>query len=166
MDAQRKIILGLIAGLLWSVLLFWVAVTFVTLPVFALIPTIMSAFLAPGLVMAAMAARLALRRFRDGAMRDGDVPSDSAVTDQRVLSQTGEQIVLALCIWPAAAVILGGHGPGVIVCLGLGLAVARLLFWAGAHLSAPLRIFGFAASFSPTVLVGLWAVWKLISGFQ
>ena len=83
--------------------------------------------------------------------------------DQRVLTNTTEQLVLGLCVWPAAAVILAGDGPGVIVVLGLNFAFARLLFWGGYHLSPRLRAFGFAASFYPTVLVAGWTLWSLVT---
>ena len=165
MGKRQNIALGMAAGALWAVVLLWAAATYVQLPVFTLMPTIMTAFLAPGLVMVAMVGRLAQRRFFDDAIIDGDPLSGAAEIDQRVLSNTAEQLVLALCIWPAAAVILGGAGPGVIVCLGLGFAVARLAFWAGYHRSPPMRAFGFAATFYPTILVGLWAIWQLAFGF-
>lgn len=158
-----KIMLGMAAGLAWALLLLWGAARFVQLPVFTLMPTIMTAFLAPGLVMAAMVARLAQRRFLDEALIDGQPPANGAEIDRRVLANTAEQLVLALCIWPACAVLLGGQGPGVIVVLGLGLALSRLAFWAGYHLSPPLRAFGFAAGFYPTVLVALWALWALVT---
>lgn len=149
------------AGALWAVLLLWAAATFVTLPVFTLMPTIMMAFLAPGLVMVLMVGRVAQRRFCDDSIIEGEALSGAAEIDRRVLQNTTEQLVLALCIWPAAAVILGGAGPGVIVTLGLGFSVARLAFWGGYHISPPMRAFGFAASFYPTVLVAVWALVKL-----
>lgn len=157
--------LGMIAGLLWSVAVLWVAVRYVTVPIFALIPTIMTAFLAPGVVMLLMVARLAQRRFFDDAIIDGQpfTSGSGADVDQRVLKNTTEQLVLGLCIWPAAAVILADKGPGVIVVLGLNFALARILFWIGYHVSPPLRAFGFAASFYPTVLVTLWTVWSLLA---
>ncbi len=163
MSKRRLILLGMAAGLFWSVCVLWLAGTFVTLPIFALMPTIMTAFLAPGLVMLLMVARLAQRRFFDEAIIDGApfAPGSSADIDQRVLKNTAEQLVLGLCIWPAAAVILADKGPGVIVVLGLNFAFARVLFWLGYHISPPLRAFGFAASFYPTVLVSLWTVWSL-----
>lgn len=165
MSKRRNIALGMGAGLLWSVALLWGAATFVKLPVFTLMPTIMTAFLAPGLVMAAMVGRIAQRRFFDDSIIDGEALNGAAEIDQRVLANTTEQLVLALCIWPAAAVILTGEGPGVIICLGLGFAVARLAFWLGYHRAPRARAFGFAASFYPTVLVGLWAAWRLATGF-
>ncbi|MDF1669831.1 MAG: MAPEG family protein [Roseovarius sp.] len=162
MGTRQRIAIGMALGALWSVALLWAAARFVQLPVFALIPTIMTAYLAPGLVMALMVGRLAQRRFFDDTIIDGQALTNAAEIDQRVLRNTGEQLVLALCVWPAAAVMLSGLGPGVILCLGLGLAVARLAFWIGYHVSPPLRAFGFAASFYPTVLVGVWAIGRLV----
>lgn len=164
MSKRRKIALGMAAGLAWAIVLLWLGAGVVDIPVFALMPTIMSAFLAPGLVMAAMVGRIAQRRFFDDRIIDGEPLSGPAETDRRVLANTTEQLVLALCVWPAAAVGLGADGPGVIMMLGLGFAVARLAFWWGYHLSPPLRAFGFAASFYPTVLAGLWALWRLVAG--
>ncbi|WP_245776360.1 MAPEG family protein [Thalassovita taeanensis] len=160
-----KIAIGMAAGLIWGIAVLWVGARLIEVPVFALIPTVMSAFMAPGVVMALMVGRLAQRRFFDDTIIDGAAftPGSAAEIDQRVLANTAEQLVLALCIWPAAAVILQGDGPGVIIALGLGFAVARLLFWLGYHLSPPLRGFGFAASFYPTVLVAIWAVLRLAS---
>lgn len=149
------------AGFLWALLLLWGAAKFVTLPVFTLMPTIMVAFLVPGLVLAVMVLRVALRRLGDDGMLAGGALHGPAEVDQKVLQNTVEQLVLALCIWPAAAVMLGDEGPGVIATLGVGFAVARLLFWLGYHRGGPLRVFGFAASFWPTVLVALWALARL-----
>ena len=106
--------------------------------------------------------RLAQRRFFDDAIIDGEAFSGAAAIDQRVLSNTVEQLVLAMAVWPAAAVLLGAEGPGVILVLGVAFAVARLAFWAGYHMAPPLRAFGFAATFYPTVLVALWALWRVV----
>ncbi len=163
MKKRGSIGIGMAAGMVWSVVLLWFAANFVQLPVFTLMPTIMTAFLAPGIVMMLMIGRLAQRRFFDDAIIDGQpfAPGSAAEIDQRVLTNTTEQLVLALCIWPAAAVLLAGNGPGVIVVLGFNFAVTRLLFWGGYHLSPPLRAFGFAASFYPTVIAALWTLLKL-----
>ncbi|WP_299848519.1 MAPEG family protein [uncultured Roseovarius sp.] len=165
MSKRASILIGMAIGLLWSAGMLWVAANFVTLPVFTLIPTIMTAFLAPGIVLLLMIGRLAQRRFFDHTIIDGApfAPGSGAEIDQRVLTNTTEQLVLGLCIWPASAVILAGAGPGVIVVLGLNFALARLLFWGGYHLSPPLRAFGFAASFYPTVLVAGWTLWALVT---
>ena len=162
METRRKIAVGMAAGVAWSFAVLIGAAMFVQLPVFALMPTIMTAFLAPGLVMIAMVGRLAQRRFFDDAIIDGEAFSGAAAIDQRVLSNTVEQLVLAMAVWPAAAVLLGAEGPGVILVLGVAFAVARLAFWAGYHMAPPLRAFGFAATFYPTVLVALWALWRVV----
>ena len=162
MEKRRKIAIGMAAGAVWAVAVLVGAATFVQLPVFALMPTIMTAFLAPGLVTIAMIGRLAQRRFFDDAIIDGEAFSGAAAIDQRVLSNTVEQLVLAMAVWPAAAVLLGAEGPGVILVLGVAFAVARLAFWFGYHRAPPLRAFGFAATFYPTVLVALWALWRVV----
>lgn len=162
METRRKIAVGMVAGAVWAVAVLIGAAIFVQLPVFALMPTIMTAFLAPGLVTIAMVGRLAQRRFFDDAIIDGEAFSGAAAIDQRVLSNTVEQLVLAMAVWPAAAVLLGAEGPGVILVLGVAFAVARLAFWFGYHMAPPLRAFGFAATFYPTVLVALWALWRVV----
>ena len=162
METRRKIAVGMVAGAVWAVAVLIGAAIFVQLPVFALRPTIMTAFLAPGLVTIAMVGRLAQRRFFDDAIIDGEAFSGAAAIDQRVLSNTVEQLVLAMAVWPAAAVLLGAEGPGVILVLGVAFAVARLAFWFGYHMAPPLRAFGFAATFYPTVLVALWALWRVV----
>jgi len=161
MDKRQGNLIGIAAGLVWAVALLVLAAVFVRLPVFTLIPTIMIAFLAPGLVMAAMAGRLALRRLRAAPGIAAGTSVAAKRTDVRVLRDTVEQMVLALAVWPAAAVMLGAVGPGTIVVLGAGLALARLAFWAGCHHAPALAAFGFAASFCPTVLVALWALWEV-----
>lgn len=148
MEMRQKI--GLAAGLVWAVALLGIAALFVRLPVFTLMPTIMTAFLAPGLVLAAMIGRAALRREDDGAE-----------TEARLVRDTVAQMVLALAVWPAAAVMLGEDGPGTIVTLGGGFALARLAFWLGFHRAPGLRDFGFFATFLPTVLVALWALLRV-----
>ncbi len=164
MGTRAKVGAGMAAGLIWAVLLLWGAARFVQLPVFTLIPTIMTAFLLPGLVTALMVGRIAQRRFCDAGHIDGQdfAAGSGGDIDQRVLRNTLEQVALALCIWPAAAVVLSGAGPGIIMALGVGFALARLAFWVGYHVAPPLRAFGFAASFYPTVLVALWSIAALL----
>lgn len=161
MSNKSRALLGCGLGLIWSVALLIGAGVFVQIPVFALIPTIMTAFFAPGLVAAVMVARIALRRFFEVDTGLGTL-SEAGELDRRVLQNTVEQLVIAAAVWPAAAVLLGPAGPGVIIVLGLGFAVARVLFWVGCHRSPLLRSVGFAASFFPTVLVALWALTVLV----
>lgn len=162
MGKRGTILTGMAAGLIWACAVLYIGGWVVQIPVFAVIPTIFSAFLAPGLVCLLMVARLAQRRFFDDAAIDGGGLSGGAAIDQRVLSNTVEQLVLALCLWPAAAILLGGQGPGMILVLALAFAAARLAFWIGYHISPPLRAFGFAATFYPTILVTVWALWTAV----
>ncbi len=166
MSERARIMIGMAAGALWALVLLWAAGRYVALPVFTLMPTIMTAFLLPGLFMLVVIGRLAQRRFFDDDIIDGGAfaPGTGAEIDQRVLGNTVEQLVLALCIWPATAVLLAGQGPGVIAALGVGFVIARLAFWIGYHLSPPLRAFGFAATFYPTVFVAIWALARLVGG--
>ncbi|MEQ9260399.1 MAG: MAPEG family protein [Roseovarius sp.] len=161
MEKRKRIAFGMAAGLVWALGLLAVGGLAVQLPVFTLMPTIMVGFFAPGLVMLAMVGRIAQRRFFDDEIIDGGPLGGAAETDQRVLRNTVEQLVLALAIWPAAAVMLGPQGPGVIVVLGAGFALARIAFWVGYHKAPSWRAFGFAATFYPTVLVALWALWAV-----
>ncbi|KNG94099.1 MAPEG family protein [Pseudaestuariivita atlantica] len=158
MGKRGQILLGMAAGLLWAFGVVYVGGGVVQLPVFAVIPTILTAYLGPGLVCLLMVARLAQRRFFDDTIIDGEPLTGAAAIDQRVLTNTVEQAVLALCLWPAAAILLGNQGPGTILVLGVAFALARVAFWVGYHLSPPLRAFGFAATFYPTILVTLWAL--------
>ena len=116
--------------------------------------------MAPGVVLMLMIGRIAQRRFFDAGLIDGAAPApgSAADIDNRVLKNTVEQSVLALCLWPAISVMLFTDGPGVVLALSVGFAVARLAFWWGYHKSPPLRAFGFAATFYPTVLALLWAL--------
>lgn len=155
---KRGLILGGMAlGAIWAVALVLVPLR-LDLPFVPPALAIPAAFLIPGVVMAMMIARLAARRFFDGDLIDGGpaVSGSGADIDQRVLTNTVEQMGLALLVWPFVGFSLGGIS---ILALGVGMAVARLLFWAGYHLWPPLRAFGFAASFYPTVFAAFWAVW-------
>ncbi|TDE41207.1 MAPEG family protein [Antarcticimicrobium sediminis] len=146
----------MIAGALWALAVVF-APAFLELPYLPAPLALPGAFLAPGLVLAAMIARLAARRFFDDALIDGAAaaPGSRAEIDQRVLHNTLEQLLLALAIWPFAALTLGG---AVAIGLGLSFALMRVLFWIGYHLSPPLRALGFAGTFYPTVLAGIWAL--------
>lgn len=161
MTSKRAIILGAMAsGMAWAICLIWLVshprpdialpLDFFTCMAFGLAPA--------GGVLALMIGRLAQRRFFNDAQIDGQtfVAGSGADIDQRVLNNTVEQLVLAVCLWPWVAMQLGGHS---LIYLGWSFAVLRLLFWAGYHLSPPLRGFGFAATFYPTVVSAIWALW-------
>ena len=161
MRRRPRILAGMAAGLAWAVAVLWIGGR-IPVPMAMMQPTLMGAAFGPGIVLMLMVGRLAQRRFFDDAIIDGEAFSGAAAIDQRVLSNTVEQLVLAMAVWPAAAVLLGAEGPGVILVLGVAFAVARLAFWVGYHMAPPLRAFGFAATFYPTVLVALWALWRVV----
>ena len=156
MDKRPMILAGMLAGFLWAVAVVWgpqlAGLPFLPPPV-----ALPGAFIVPGLVMLAMIGRLAQRRFFDDASIDGQdfAPDSAAWIDQRVLANTVEQLVLALVIWPFVALSLGG---AVVLVMGFGFALARLAFWIGYHISPPMRGFGFAATFYPTVVAAVWSV--------
>ena len=157
---RTKILIGMALGALW-------AVAVVVLPGLGPQPfvplnlALVYAFLPGGLFLMLVIGRLAQRRFFDDAIIDGEpfAPGSGAEIDQRVLTNTVEQMLLALLIWPFAASWLGGQ---TVIVMGVAMAVARLAFWIGYHLSPPLRAFGFAASFYPTILAVVWTLWKLL----
>ncbi|MEO1139341.1 MAG: MAPEG family protein [Pseudomonadota bacterium] len=151
---------GMVAGAVWAVALLWIGAQ-IPVPIAMIQPVLMGAVFAPGVVLILVIARLAQRRFFDDAGVDGQHLTGGAAIDQKVLTNTVEQIVLALCIWPLVGFFVGA---GTVLVLGVGFAIARVAFWVGYHLSPPLRAFGFAATFYPTVLAALWMVWSLLSG--
>jgi len=153
------ILLGMAAGLAWAVLALVLGAR-IHVPIGLIQPVLMGAALGPGLVLIAMIGRLAQRRFFDDALIDGQplAPGGGAEIDQRVLQNTLEQTVLALCLWPFVGFVLG---VGTVAVLAAGFTLARVLFWTGYHLSPPLRAFGFAATFYPQVVAALWTLWVL-----
>jgi len=168
MSGKRALILaGMVGGLLWGLALLTLVAPLLPIPRFALIQALGLAFFFPALVMIAMVGRLAQRRFFDETLIDGQpfAPASPAAIDQRVLTNTVEQFVLALAVWPMLAFSLGTAGGGIAVALGIGFSLARILFWVGYHRAPPLRAFGFAATFTPTMLAALWALWRVSSLF-
>lgn len=155
--AKRQIIaFSMIAGALWALAIVWGSQS-ANLPYLMPRLALPAAFFVPGLVTFAMIGRLAQRRFFDDDIIDGQdfVPGSSGWIDQKVLSNTIEQLVLALVIWPFVASSLGGM---IVLIMGFAFAIARVLFWVGYHISPPMRGFGFAATFYPTVLAAAWSV--------
>ena len=156
MNKRPTIVIGMVAGLIWAFAVIGGAMRlnmpFVPPPV-----ALLGSFFPGGLVTCAMIGRLAQRRFFDDEIivGQGFTPGSAASIDQKVLTNTIEQMVLALAIWPFVALTLGGQ---VIIAMGLAFAVARVLFWVGYHMSPPLRGFGFAATFYTTGVAALWSL--------
>lgn len=160
MPKRAKILIGMALGLVWGVALIAIGAIYVTIPIFSFQWMLALSLLLAAIVPLLVVARLAARRFFDDSVIDGQPfpPGSRGEIDTRVLQNSIEQLVLALAVWPAAGTLLATSGPGIVLCLGIGFLIARLAFWIGYHVSPPLRAFGFAASFYPTILVLLWAV--------
>jgi len=118
---------------------------------------VIAAFIA-GLPLALMTARLALRGGgQDPAQGDPGALKKGARIDQSVLTNTVAHMVLAGAIWPLAGV--AGHAL-TAVWLAVGFSLCRVAYWVGCHRSPFLRRLGFAGGFFPTLLVGLWVIWR------
>lgn len=150
---RGTILISMALAALWSVVVLGLGYYFVAVyPPNALI----FAGLCLGLPLLALIARLAQRRFFDDDLIDGAAfaPGSPAEIDQRVLSNTVEQIALAICLWPFVSMSLGG---GVVAALGVNFLLMRVVFWVGYRWSPPLRGLGFAGTFYPTILATLLA---------
>lgn len=161
MRPRPVILAGTALGILWAAAVLAIGAR-VQISIAMIQPLLMGALFAPGLVLMAMIAAVGLRRFTDGAIINGETlpPTSRAAIDQRVLSNTIEQAVLALCIWPLTGFFLGA---GVVITLGISFALARLLFWLGYHIAPPLRSLGFAATFYPTIGAAGLVIWSLLN---
>ena len=142
--------LPVIAGLIWAVSVIYVGQQ-VLVPLGLIQPALMGSLFAPGLILAAMIGRTMI----------GHKSEASRAIDQAVVQNTLRQIVLGLCIWPLVGFFLG---VGLVLCLGAGLAFARLIYWFGAHRSPALALFGTTATFAPTLFVAVMAVSRLAFG--
>ncbi len=160
MPKRAQILIGMALGMLWGIGLIFIGSAYLRIPIFSFNWVVALALLLAAIVPALAVARLAARRFFDDTAIDGAAfpPGSPGDIDSRVLQNSIEQLVLAVAVWPASGILLATTGPGVVLCLGIGFLIARLAFWIGYHVSPPLRAFGFAASFYPTVLVLIWAV--------
>jgi hypothetical protein len=159
MGKRMTVILGMALGLVWSVAVVWLPGQGPQ-PFIPINLALIYAFLPGGFFMVLMIGWIAAGRFFNDDRIDGAPPAFGSRADinQRVLTNTVEQMVLALLIWPFVSTVLGAV---TVIVMGLAMGGARLLFWVGAHLSPSLRAFGFAASFYPTVLAGIWSLWRL-----
>ena len=126
-------------------------------------PTLALIGLGLGLLLAAMVVRVGLRRFLSEDYADGQpFPADHpGLVDARVLTNTTEQVVLALMVWPAVAWVIG---PAVALALAAAFIVARVLFWAGYHYWPWLRATAFAMTLYPTLAAAAWGLVALGAG--
>lgn len=161
MTNRQTMLAGGAVGTLWALAVVWLPGQGVQ-PFIPVNLALIYAFLPAGLVMMLLIGRIALRRFNNEELMDGAAPGPGtrAEVDQRVLRSTTEQAVLALLLWPFIAMSLGAT---TVIAMGLSFGLARLVFWTGYHVSPPLRMLGFAASFYPTLLGTLWALWRFLT---
>lgn len=158
MSKRAQILLGMAAGLVWAIgLLIWTGQEFRPVKWGDPFRAVSSALAPGGLLMLLMIANLARRRFFDDSVVDGQpyAPGSRADIDQKVLANTMEQLVLAICTWP---MIWHAMGAQTVYAVGFFFGISRLLFWIGYHISPPLRAFGFAAGFYMTVVFLLFSV--------
>lgn len=134
---------ALAAGALWAlaVVILPGALGLPYLPAALALP---GAFVAPGVLLAAMILRRALR---------GGIGGDA-----RLIPETVELMVLALALWPFVAMTVGGW---MVILLGGAFTVTRGLAWAAAG-GAWLRTVALVATCLPTLFatflaVALWA---------
>ena len=159
MIKRGAMLVGGILGAIWAVIVVWVPGQFPQ-PFIPINLALIYAFVPGGVVVLLVVLRIAGRRFVGDDLVDGQAPEpgSGADIDQRVLTNSIEQMVLALLLWPFAMTSLGAV---TVITMGLAMGVARLAFWIGYHIWPPLRIFGWSASFYPTVLATGWAIWRL-----
>lgn len=111
------------------------------------------AFAPGGLVVFFILLRVALRSADVDRVVDQDV-------DRAVLIDTGAIMLVALLMWPLVITFLDSV---TVIAMGLSAGVALLVYWIGAHWAAPLRAFGWAASFWPTGVAVVWVIWRLVT---
>lgn len=156
MSQQRTIAIGMAMGTVCAAIL-------VLLPGFAPFPTLQPgealplALLFPAATLIAMIGRIAQRRFFDPDLIEGQhaEAGSPADIDQRVLTNTVEQALIAVLVWPFVAMVQGGAAT---ILLGAGFMAFRALFWIGYHRAPPFRAMGFAGTFYSTVLALLWSL--------
>ncbi len=161
MQKTPKLMAGGLLGAVWAVLVVWVP-GLGPQPFIPINLALIYAFVPGGIVMLLITLRIAGRRFQGDHLIDEGVPvsGSPADIDQKVMNNTVEQMVLALLLWPFAMTSLGAV---TVIVMGLAMGVARIAFWIGYHVSPPLRMFGWAASFYPTALATGWAIWRLLT---
>lgn len=105
--------------------------------------------------LAAAIARVAFLRFTsptgiDGAAVESEEPPDLRMA-RAILSNTLEQMALALPACLAVAVLIDSGGAVIAALAGL-FSAGRLLFWSGYAEGGPARALGFALTSYPSVV--------------
>lgn len=142
------------AGLLWAIAVIIIG-TMLDIPPFSRVLIAPYFFLAPGLVLIAMVVAHTIRGL---STHDPETVSSGSAIDAAVVRDTVNHAVLALSLWPALSFVWLNDGLGLVMSLSVAFAIARILFWIGAHKSAVLRLFGLMATLLPTLLALLWGL--------
>lgn len=121
-------------------------------------------FLGPAAMLALGVVAAASGRWLHPDAIDGTPPpADGALAITiRYVSNTAEQAFLAVVAWSALAVVAPAEEVALVPSLAVLFVVARAAFWAGYLIAPWARAFGFAATFYPTLAVGLRAAWLLV----
>jgi uncharacterized membrane protein YecN with MAPEG domain len=166
---QRTVLLGMVAGLGASALFFWVG--HAKLP--AVVPVLMDplerlayavSWQAVTVVpLAAGVARIATRRFFTKEAIGGDNPAlDRGLEiDRRYVQNTVEQLALASPAQLALALALPATSLRLVVLAAVWFVIARVAFWVGYHRSPLGRGFGFVSTFSPTLAMLAYCIYRL-----
>jgi hypothetical protein len=106
--------------------------------------------------LSATVGTLARRRFFSPEDIDGgaNAPGTAgARIHQAIVQNTLEQVVLAVSVHSACAVLFPIDWMPAIPVAAVLFAVGRFLFWRGYHRGAPARAIGFGLTFYPTLLL-------------
>lgn len=110
---------------------------------------------------------LARRRFFNAEDINGSGLTTGTVQSkihQSVLQNTLEQVVLAVFVHVACAVLLPIEWMAILPVAATLFALGRFLFWRGYHRGAPARALGFGLTFYPTVLLFALLIARSIAG--
>ena len=107
-------------------------------------------------------ARLRFFSADDIAGSDSGAASAKVGRARAILQNTLEQVVLAVPVHIALAVLVASSAP-LIVALAALFAIGRLLFWIGYAKGAEARAFGFALTFYPSLGGLIIAVLAVVS---
>ena len=120
----------------------------------------------PALFLVASVARLAKHRFFTPEDIDGggglSHDSKQALLLQTLLQNTLEQLLIAIVIYPAWAVMMPADWMSVVPLAAISFAIGRVLFFSGYKSGAPSRSLGFALTFYPTALMLITIIGRVV----
>lgn len=104
------------------------------------------------------------QRFLDDKAIDGIITNipNALEINLRYLRNTFEQFILAMIAHLVLITVIDSTSAKIIPVLICWWIIARLVFWAGYHISPIGRAVGFGATFFPTLAVILFDIYKII----